>query len=858
MKFYKRILPLLLFIGIFTCAVPYTALAQDSKDLSQVKVDELSDAQIEKFMQEVRASGMSDDQLEQIASARGMKSEEIEKLRERVEELKENEKEKGESDKKDRDKDRRESEEQQYGLQQRQMDTVALNDQILSELFKNLRKRIFGHELFYNSNPGFSPNIDAATPANYVIGTEDEILIDLYGNSEASYEIQVNRSGKINIPNVGMVTVAGMTIDQARSRIKNKMQAIYTSIASGQTQVEVSIGEIRNIQVILAGEVTQPGSYNLPSVATVFNALYSAGGPTEKGSLRNVKVFREGKEVADLDVYRFLIYGQLDGNITLRNQDVILVSSAENRVRVEGEVNRPMYFDARDGDTFSDLLKYAGGFTNDAYTKRISVERLTDRERQVEDLYKDQFDYFLIRRGDHFTIGKTLERYENRVQIEGAVFNPGTFEHSQGLSLSMLIKKAEGVTEDAYMKLGYINRQKENLETERINFNVAEVLAGTQPDIQLRKEDVVHISSIFDLRDEYVVEIQGEVRNPGEYDYREGATVGDLIMEAGGLRESAARDKIEISRRVTNSDPQDNSAATAEIFLVDLRDGLMAKDNSVELMPFDFITVRSKTGYETQKNIRVEGEVLYPGIYTIQSKDERISDIIKRAGGLTSYAYARGGSLKRVGILSSEDGEALDSIAEEKLTESEKFILKQRRERDEEHQQEIQDLVNQKNQNSDIEAEEASRSLSQSIQNNYVGVRIDKILENAEYTDNILVEGGDVIYIPKRLQTVRVSGEVLSPVNTVYRNGANFKEYISQAGGFSQEAMKRRSYIVYANGSARSTKTFLGIKSYPKVEPGAEIFVPQRPERNRLSPQAWVGLGTGFASLAAIIVSIFR
>ncbi len=871
MKLHKRIFSLIFFLTAFSLAVPYTAVAQISKDLSQVKVDELSDSQIQKFVQQVRATGMSESQLEQVAAARGMKSNEIRKLRERVDQLNQKKNKGKDKDRAKTDKDRNNwfgnRENEAYQLPEFQMDTLSLNDQILAEIFKNLRTRIFGHELFYNAKPQFSPNLNVATPSNYVIGFQDQLLIDLYGNSEASYELEVNREGKVNIPNIGMVSVDGISIEQARARIKNRMQSVYSSIASGETKVDVSIGEIRGIQIIMAGEVKQPGTYNLPSVATVFNALYAAGGPTEKGSLRNIKVYRDGDQVADMDVYEFLIEGQLEGNITLRDQDVVLVSPSQNRVRVDGEVNRPMYFDAREGDTFSDLLKYAGGFTNDAYTARVSVERLTDRERKIEDLFKDQFDYFPVKRGDRYTVGKTLERYANRVQIEGAVFSPGTYELTSGLTLSILIKKADGVTEDAFMKLGYINRQKENMEAERINFNVAEVLAGTQPDIQLRKEDEVHISSIFDLRDEYTVQIQGEVRNPGTYAYHEGETVKDLILEAGGFRESASTSRVEVSRRVTSTDPSENDASTAKIFHIDLQRDLVSEDDATELMPFDFITVRSNIGYETQKNVRVEGEVLYPGIYTIQSKDERISDIIQRAGGLTSYAYAKGGSLKRVGILSDEEGKALDSITEKSLTESEKFILQQRRLRNQEHEQEIKELVNDQNKSlttsrggqNDLEGiNQASRNLGQSIKNDYVGVKIDEILKNPERNDNILVEGGDIIYIPKKLQTVRINGEVLSPVNTVYHKGASFKDYISQAGGFSQDALKRRSYIVYANGSARSTKSFLGIKSYPPVEPGADIYVPQRPERTRMSPQAWVGLGTGFASLAAIIISIFK
>ncbi|MCY4780809.1 SLBB domain-containing protein [Sphingobacterium sp. UT-1RO-CII-1] len=829
-------LPKIFLATFFLCCLMLAqgvAQVQQAEDLSKVRVDELSDVQVRQFMKQVRDSGLPDSQLEQMATARGMRASEVAKLKERLSRLEVTSPEKVKSNT------------NKVGRSAAATDTLSKNEvDSLQQLLP--KSQVYGHDLFRNANPQFVPNLKIATPKSYVIGAGDQLLIDIYGDSEVSYQLEVSPDGKINIPYVGVLAVAGTDIAQVTSRIEQSLSSVYSGISSGRTKVGVSLGDIRSIQVVLTGELVQPGTYTLPSVASVFNALHAAGGPLEKASLRNVKVFRNNKLVSELDVYDFLLNGNLQGNITLQDQDIVQVSPATRRVAIDGEVNRSLFFDTKEGDTFQDLVRYAGGFTHNAYTARVAVERLTKREKRVEDVLESQFGQFTLQAGDSYHVSAILDRFENRVQMLGAVYKPGTYELTAGLSLSMLIKKADGLREDAFLKVGYIDRQKDNMEPERINFNVAEVLAGTQEDILLRKEDVVHIASIFDLRDQQTVRIEGEVRFPGVYPYAEGTQIQELIMLAGGFKEAASRSRIEVSRRVRDGDVLNPTATTAEIYHLDFDEDLAGLNERLSLQPFDLVVVRAKEGYETQKNVRIEGEVLYPGVYTIRSKDERISDLIERAGGLNAFAYAKGASLKRGGDPNNGTTPAADS-----LSESEKFEAQKLAEEEQERLAEVQGLAVQNN-------AATQRTLSQSKKNNYVGVRLDIILENNGSRDNIFLEDGDVLYIPKQLQTVRVNGEVLSPVNTVYREGLSFKDYISQAGGFSSEALRKKAYIVYANGSARSTKSFLGIKSYPKVEPGAELYVPQKPYREKMSPQAWIGMGTGVASLAAIIVSLLR
>lgn len=805
------------------------------QNLSNIRVDELSDDQIRSMMRQVEASGLGDAQLEQIAQARGMRPEEIQKLRQRVEKIKKadgNNKSQSDPNKvlpKPGSRGRELNYDQDSLAKQNDPETEA------EKALLELRSKIFGADLFKNSNLTFEPNLNMATPQNYVIGPADELLIDIYGNSEASYNLNVSPEGNINIEYVGVIPVGGLTIEAATSRIRSRMSTVYSGLRSGNTRLNIAVGNIRSIKVILTGEIQKPGTYTLPSLATVFNALYSSGGPSENGSFRAVELIRGGKVVAKLDIYDFLLKGEMNTNLRLQDQDIVRVPVYKSRMEIVGEVKRPGIFELLAGESFNDLLRFSGDFTENAFKARVKVLKNTDTERKIADISSEQFSAYNPSTGDKFFIDRVLERFANRVSIEGAVFRPGQYELEPGLNLSQLIKKAEGIKEDAFMQRGYITRLRPDNQTQVISFDLAGIINGTTADISLLREDIISISSIFDLKEEYKVTIDGEVRQPGSFDFAENMTLEALILQAGGFKEGATAQRIEVSRRVKNSNLTSPSAIIATVFQVNIDKDLDFSNPKFELQPFDIISVRSSIGYEVQRQVKIEGEVLYPGMYTIINKDERVSDLVQRAGGLTALAYAKGASLKREGPAKTSGKNAIDQAEEE----SNRLAKLQRL------QETVKDSV-------DIEQQQ------EILKNVYVGINLDKILESPGTKLDLSLEEGDILRVPKQLQTVKVNGEVLYPVTTIYNQNRGFKYYISQGGGFSNKSLKRRSYVIYANGSVKSTNKIFFFNNYPGVEPGAELFVPKKDTTQKLSAQELLGITTGIASLGAIILGILN
>jgi protein involved in polysaccharide export with SLBB domain len=799
--------------------------------MGNVRVDELSDDQVRSFMRQAEANGMGDGQLEQIAQARGMRPDEVRKLRDRVEKLKKEDKKQGIQTDPNKIKPKANSDGRELNYEPdsipKQNDPENEADKALNEL----RSKIFGADLFKNSKLTFEPNLSMATPKNYVIGPNDELLIDIYGNSEASYKLKVSPEGTINLEYVGVIPVAGLTIEAATSRIRSRMVTIYSGLKNGNTKLNVAIGNIRSIKVILTGELMKPGTYTLPSLANVFNALYASGGPTENGSFRGIELIRGGNKLATLDIYDFLMRGEIASNLRLQDQDIIRVPVYKSRIEIVGEVKRPGIFELLNNESFADLINFAGDFTENSFKSRVKVLKNTDTERKIEDITSDQFDKYKPSTGDKYFVDRVLERFENRVTIEGAVFRPGQFEIQPGLKLSQLINKAEGVKEDAFMKRGFITRLRPDNETQVISFDVAGILNGKVSDIPLFREDIVTISSIFDLKEEYKLTIDGEVRMPGTFPYSENISVEDLIIQAGGFTEGASAKRIEISRRVKNSDVLSESAATAEVFQIEIDKGLKFTGNPFILQPFDMVSVRNASGYEIQKQVKIMGEVLYPGVYTILNRNERISDIVRRAGGVTALAYVKGASLKRPGIPEIDSA----AVAKEKLDKLKRL------------QATVSDSTN-------LSAEAAEEV----VKNINVGISLEKILNSPRSGYDLIMEEGDIIMIPKQLQTIKVSGEVLSPVTIIYEKGMGFKSYISRSGGFSDRSLKRRSYILYANGAVKSTRKILFFNNYPQVNPGAEIFIPKKLEKKPLSAAEIVGISSGLASLAVIILNLVR
>lgn len=823
MNFKNTITAVLFFLGVLVAQSVYS-----QTNYADVKVDELSDAQVLQIIKKAESIGYGEAQLAQMAAARGMKADEIQKLKLRIEKIKSQGSD-TQTENKTATTGREFSETTDGG--------AIDNEKKVTD--EEVGPKVFGSDLFKNGNITFEPNLRMATPKSYVIGPDDKLLIDLTGDNEASYNLEVSPDGVINLQFVGRIAVGGLSIEQAISKIKGAMSKTYPGLRSGRTNLAINLGNIRSIKVTITGQAVKTGTFTLPSLATVYNALYAAGGPSLNGSFRKIQVIRNNKVVSTIDVYNFLLKGIQQNNIRLQDQDVINIPVFEKRVEIQGEVKQAALFEVVKGETLEDILNFSGGFTTQAYTAKIKSFQNTDKERRITDIAAADYSTYIPKNGDKFVVEAILDRFENKVEIIGAVFRPGVYELEKGLTLKALIKKADGLTEDAFLNRGYINRLNPDNTQNLISFDVAKILSGAQADISLLREDKVTISSIFSLRDEYKVSINGEVRAPGTFDYADNMRLGDVIQMAGGFKEGATPNRIEVSRRVKNSDPTSKSAVTAQLFIVDVDPDLkLREDSSFILKPFDIVVVRNSTGYEVQKQVKLEGEVLYPGVYTITRKDERISDLIKRAGGLTPLAYAEGSSLKRPGP------ETVNPKGKNVINNKEEEDLK---------------MVNLKRLQEDGAKDTLSSALTEKIiSSDLVGISLANILKKPGSRYDLFLEEGDVIRVPKQLQTVKVTGEVLSPNSIVYSPGRSFKDYINGAGGYTYSAYKKGAHIKYANGSVESARKFLFFNNYPKVKPGSEILVPKKAEKAGMTAQSWVGIGTALASLTAIIVSLFR
>lgn len=859
--FMKKRIVQFLTIALISLSCCSVAFAQSN--YANQKVDELSEAQIKTLMQRAESLGYSDAQLEQMAAAQGMKQDEVLKLRKRVESIR---KQGTTSTKATGTVNNQSRGERQYVGSPDSTSGQPTKQELIDRAFDDLKPKIFGADLFKNSNITFEPNLRMATPASYVIGPDDQLLIDLTGDNEANYDLKVSPEGSIRLEYVGLVKVGGLSVEEARSKIKNLMATTYPALRSGRTNLAINLGNIRGIKVILNGQVTKPGTYTLSSLSSVFNALYAAGGPNDNGSYRKIQVVRNNKIVATVDFYDLIINGMQKGNIRLQDQDVINVPVYENRVEVVGEVKNPAIFETIKVETFQNVLDFAGGFSNIAYQSAVKVFQNTARERKISDIFATDFKTYMPKNGDKFFVEPILDRFENRVEISGAVFRPGYFELEKGMTLKQLIQKADGLKEDAFMNRGYISRLNADNTLGLASFDVAAIINGSQPDIPLKREDKITISSIFDLREEYKVTIQGEVREPNQFPYAENMNLEDAIQMAGGFKEGATPNRVEVSRRVKNSNSQSVAASTADVFTINIDRNLkLLTDTAFKLKPFDIVSVRSAAGYVVQQQVKIEGEVLYPGNYTIKSKNERISDLIKRAGGLTALAYTDGASLRRSGRDTTLFQSQKDSLQKELLIKrakygsayNEKSVLNDpaAAERKKDEQARIMNL--QRVTQSGVDTTSYSRQ-PQIIASDLVGINLTRILKEPGERNDLLLEDGDVIKVPKQLQTVRVSGEILNPNSIVFRSGKSFKSYVNGAGGFTANALKGRAYVKYANGSVAGAGKFLFFNNYPKIKPGAEILVPKRAERERITAAAWIGIGTGLASLGAIIVSLLR
>ncbi|NLP58821.1 polysialic acid transporter [Lutibacter sp. B1] len=778
--------------------------------MAAIDIDSMSDEQILTYWNKAKAEGYTLEQLEVLAKSKGMSAVQFSKLKSRINKLKYSESISESS-----------SSEKSNATEISDLEKFGLEGGIIDEEIE--KNPLFGYDFFSNPNISFTPNLNLATPATYQLGPGDELLIDIWGAAENNYRRQVDREGAIRLENIGPIYVSGLSIDKAKEKIIAYLKRIYSGIGASSSSynkvyADVSLVGVRTVQVNIIGEVKVPGTYSLSALSTVLNALYAAGGPTENGTFRNIKVVRGGEIFGIFDIYNYLIEGSEEGNVMLRDQDIIIVQPYIGIVKVSGEVKRPGLYEIKNGETINNLIHYFSGFTSDAYKNRLVVERVNGEQKEVNEIDLNLQKDFMLRDGDSIAVGAVIDRYKNRVSIEGAVYRPGDYELSKGLLLSDLIQKAAGVMDNAFLDRGIIYRTIDDVKQEIVSFSVQQVLDKSF-DIELKREDKVQIFDKYSLKEKYTVSINGAVNNPKTFQFYERMRVEDLIAMAGGFKEGANVEVIDISRRVADGTFENISKNIKYIS----SNNLKVNSKEVYLEPFDRVSVRYIKGFTAQKNVSITGEVNYPGDYSITNKDERISDLIDKAGGLSPYAYIKGATLVR------------------KLSESsEKEQIKL-----------LETMIEQDTTLVDIETD---------VKEFKIGIDLGEILSSkgkkSKY--DLILNEGDVLIVPSEKQTVEVRGEILAPSLVRYDKSNSFKDYINSSGGFSQEAKKSKGYVIYSNGDVRSTKNFLFFKSYPKIEPGALIVIPQKAERTRMSIQEVLGITTGITTLGILIDNLVK
>lgn len=681
---------------------------------------------------------------------------------------------------------------------------------------------IFGHSLFTSRNLSFEPSANLATPVNYRLGPGDEVIIDIWGASENTIRQTISPEGTILVRGLGPVHLNGMTVKEANSFLQREFSKIYSGISGNEpnSQIKLTLGDIRTIQINIMGEVSVPGTYTLSAFSTVFHALYRAGGVNRIGSLRSIKVVRAGKTFADLDVYDFLMKGQMKDDIRLQEGDVILVEPYQELVEIIGKVKRPMFYEMKPTETVATILKYAGGFTGDAYKKAVRLVRKSGREHQVYNVDEMDYSVFRLDDGDMITIDAVLDRFENRVEVRGAVYRAGLYQLDGTVNtVKQLIKKAEGLRGDAFLNRVMIDREHEDLSHEIIAIDLGGLLRGTVADIPLQKNDILYIPSINDLKEEETISIYGEIANPGTFLFSKNMTIEDLLIQAGGLLEEAATTRVEVTRRIKDPKSTSVSSILGKTFTFDIKDGLLVSDTeNFYLEPFDAVYIRKSPAYRRQQNVTVAGEVLFSGSYSLLQKNERLSDLISKAGGVTPDAYVKGARLIR------------------RLSEEEKR-----------RQSDVLRMAQNK------EGKDSISVAKLNMSDNYVvGIDLEKALSKPHSDYDLVLREGDVLYIPEYVNTVKISGAVMYPNTVVYQRDKKLKHYINQSGGFGHLAKKKRVYVVYMNGTVARLKA----RSAKAIEPGCEIIVPSRSEKKRMALTEILGISSTTATIAAMVATL--
>ncbi len=824
--------------------------SQNFSDLSNINFSDLNNTQIDLLLRRASSQGYNQFDLLKIAKSQGMTQADLEKLDKRF---------------KSAETVARVSANASTPLEETRMRKRWEEEM---EVFREVKSDIYGYEVFRgNTFLSFQSNLNIPTPLDYVIGPGDKLFIDIYGQSENYYQSEVSPDGDVILENIGPVNLNGLSLENAKKRLLSRFKTIYSGINNKTTFVNISVGIPRAVRVNIVGEVNLPGTYNFSAFNTVYNAIYVAGGITEKATLREIKLYRNNKLVNTVDVYKFLNKGDGTSNIRLENNDLIVVGPYTNRVTIEGAVKIPGKFETKNNETLADLLSYSGGLSENAFKKSIKLTRIIDGELKIVDINSDQFEFFKPMTGDKFQVDQIIEKYNNRVIVSGAVYRPGTFSVYDGMSIKDLVEKAGGLKSDVYYEKAYVTRTNKDYSTTTITLDLQNEM--NKPSFLLKEEDILNILSLNDLSEDNYVEIMGEINNPGVFPYSENLSVSDLILLAGGFKENASSSRIEINRRLSVNKLNDNNIT--EILTFDLNKNI--NKSLLTIKPFDQVIIRKNPNFYFQQYARVEGEVMYPGKYAISSKNERISDLINRSGGFKNMAYLKGATLIRLTefaeiksdltkkIKNLNDLKSKVSSKKGTLTESEVLLI-QRIDED------LKNLESQKNDSKNLGSYAKTERISEIIKKNSVqgdipiskseaiGIDLEAIIKSPKSKSDLLLKEGDVIVVPKKLETVRLRGELLYPTTVRFIPNKSLKYYINSSGGFDNKAKRSDTYIVYANGDVARTKKFLFFNIYPKPEPGSEVIVPKKPLKNPIAANQLLSFTTGLATLILAINQI--
>lgn len=765
-------------------------------NISTVNVNDMTDSEILKIKGEISKRGLTTTQFKTAALLEGVSQTEIDKLVMRMENVSS---EAGNSE----------------------SSIISSNAKVTQNLSKKVKVNneeqaltLFGFDLFNTDKLSFESDQTIPVSDSYILSAGDQVSISIWGDSEMSYQLEVKKDGAIYVPRIGSISVKGNRLSTVKTKIISQLKTIYNGLGGvdPNTFCSITVSSAGSIKVNVIGDALKPGTYTVSAASSIFNALYLSGGPGKNGSFRDIQLVRDGKTIAHLDIYDYLLNADMSGDMQLRAGDIIFIPAYKKRVAIAGEVKREAIFELLPEETIEDIITMTGGFTSTAYKESLTVNRVTDSEREIKTVTALNFADFSTKDGDYITVSPILDRFANRVTIEGAVFKPGDYELSAGMKLSDLIAMAEGVKEDAFKNRATILRLQSDNQLESEVFDLSEILSGKK-DIVLKREDLVKINSIFDIKESQTLNVYGEVQHPGQFIYAEGLTLGDLILKSGGFKEKADLSYIEVVRRLSVDEISEISDKISHSFTFKLDRDLKLSEESAnfKLSPFDAVYVRKAPGYHNRGNVTILGEIQYAGTYSILNKSDKVSDIVKRAGGVLSEAYVKGAYLKR-------------AVAEDELDSKQDLL-------------EMDSLV---------EIKPTS---------NIVALDLEMILNDENAVGNLTLQDGDQIVIPRFIETVSIGGAVMNSTSVVHSGSVKLRSYIDRAGGFNNNAKKNKVYVIYPNGDIKSTKSFLGMRAYPKVEPGCEIVVGEKPERENSSAM-WVSIASATSSLVVSVITV--